>query len=301
MDRKLLIQGIAKFLAGVVLLGVLLFLPAGTLAWPQGWRLMGILFIPMLFAGIVMIRKNPELLRKRLNAKEKQAEQQDVLKLSALMFLAAFILAGLNFRFGWIVLPDWISWTAVAIFLLSYGLYAEVMRENAYLSRTVEVQENQKVIDTGLYGIVRHPMYMSTLFLQNGFVLVAPCRQIIHVVKRAGFNPFKVADIVHGNAGSAVGGNASLDINVDFGIVVPDLQGVFPGCNVFFDRDVVFAVMLGTNADFAFDIRGLHIDVGAVQVIFVSVFVQINMAVNGSAHVIISGSAFLDRGVDAAL
>ena len=137
--------------------------------------------------------------------------------------------------------------------------------------------------------------------VQNGFELVAPCRQIIHVVKRAGFNPFKVADIVHGNAGSAVGGNASLDINVDFGIVVPDLQGVFLGCNVFFDRDVVFAVMLGTNADFAFDIRGLHIDVGAVQVIFVSVFVQINMAVNGSVHVIISGSAILDRGVDAAL
>lgn len=172
MDRKLLIQGIAKFLAGVVLLGVLLFLPAGTLAWPQGWRLMGILFIPMLLAGIVMIRKNPELLRKRLNAKEKQAEQQDVLKLSALMFLAAFILAGLNFRFRWIVLPDWISWTAAAIFLISYGLYAEVMRENAYLSRTIEVQENQKVVDTGLYGIVRHPMYMSTLFLFLAMPLV---------------------------------------------------------------------------------------------------------------------------------
>ena len=172
MDRKLLIQGIIKFLAGVVLLGVLLFLPAGTLAWPQGWRLMGILFIPMLFAGIVMIRKNPELLRKRLNAKEKQAEQQDVLKLSALMFLAAFILAGLNFRFRWIVLPDWISWTAAVIFLISYGLYAEVMRENAYLSRTIEVQENQKVVDTGLYGIVRHPMYMSTLFLFLAMPLV---------------------------------------------------------------------------------------------------------------------------------
>ena len=172
MDRKLLIQGIAKFLAGVVLLGVLLFLPAGTLAWPQGWRLMGILFIPMLLAGIVMIRKNPELLRKRLNAKEKQAEQLDVLKLSALMFLAAFILAGLNFRFRWIVLPDWISWTAAVIFLISYGLYAEVMRENAYLSRTIEVQENQKVVDTGLYGIVRHPMYMSTLFLFLAMPLV---------------------------------------------------------------------------------------------------------------------------------
>ena len=167
-----MVQGIAKFLAGVILLGVLLFLPAGTLAWPQGWRLMAILFIPMLLAGVVMIRKNPELLRKRLNAKEKETEQQDVLKLSALMFLAAFILAGLNFRFRWIVLPDWISWTAAVIFLISYGLYAEVMRENAYLSRTIEVQENQKVVDTGLYGIVRHPMYMSTLFLFLAMPLV---------------------------------------------------------------------------------------------------------------------------------
>ena len=172
MDRKLFAQAIAKFLAGVVLVGALLFIPAGTLAWPQGWRLMAVLFIPMFLAGVVMIRKNPELLRKRLNAKEKQDEQKDVLKLSGLMFLAAFILAGLNFRFGWIVLPDWISWTAVAIFLLSYGLYAEVMRENTYLSRTVEVQENQKVIDTGLYGIVRHPMYMSTLFLFLAMPLV---------------------------------------------------------------------------------------------------------------------------------
>ena len=172
MDRKLFAQAIAKFLAGVVLVGALLFIPAGTLAWPQGWRLMAVLFIPMFLAGVVMIRKNPELLRKRLNAKEKQDDQKDVLKLSGLMFLAAFILAGLNFRFGWIVLPDWISWTAVAIFLLSYGLYAEVMRENAYLSRTVEVQENQKVIDTGLYGIVRHPMYMSTLFLFLAMPLV---------------------------------------------------------------------------------------------------------------------------------
>ena len=172
MDRKLFAQAIAKFLAGVVLVGALLFIPAGTLAWPQGWRLMAVLFIPMFLAGVGMIRKNPELLRKRLNAKEKQDEQKDVLKLSGLMFLAAFILAGLNFRFGWIVLPDWISWTAVAIFLLSYGLYAEVMRENAYLSRTVEVQENQKVIDTGLYGIVRHPMYMSTLFLFLAMPLV---------------------------------------------------------------------------------------------------------------------------------
>ena len=172
MDRKTLIQAVAKFLAGVVLVGALLFIPAGTLAWPQGWRLMVILFVPMLLAGIVMIRKNPELLKKRLNAKEEQKEQQDVVKLSGLMFLAAFILAGLNYRFGWIILPDWISWVASAIFLISYGLYAEVMRENTYLSRTVEVQEDQKVIDTGLYGIVRHPMYMSTLFLFLAMPLV---------------------------------------------------------------------------------------------------------------------------------
>ena len=133
---------------------------------------MVILFVPMLLAGIVMIRKNPELLKKRLNAKEEQKEQQDVVKLSGLMFLAAFILAGLNYRFGWIILPDWISWVAAAIFLISYSLYAEVMRENTYLSRTVEVQEDQKVIDTGLYGIVRHPMYMSTLFLFLAMPLV---------------------------------------------------------------------------------------------------------------------------------
>ena len=172
MDRKTVIQAFAKFFIGVVLVGVLLFIPAGTPAWPQGWRLMVILFVPMFLAGIVMIRKNPELLKKRLNAKEEQREQQDVVKLSGLMFLAAFILAGLNFRFQWIVLPDWISWAAVAIFLISYGLYAEVMRENTWLSRTIEVQEEQKVVDTGLYGVVRHPMYMSTLFLFLAMPLV---------------------------------------------------------------------------------------------------------------------------------
>lgn len=172
MDRKVLIQAFAKFLTGVILVGALLFIPAGTLAWPQGWRLMVILFVPMLLAGIVMIRKNPELLKKRLNAKEEQKEQQDVVKLSGLMFLAAFILAGLNFRFRWVILPDWISWTAAASFLISYALYAEVMRENTWLSRTIEVQEEQKVVDTGLYGIVRHPMYMSTLFLFLAMPLV---------------------------------------------------------------------------------------------------------------------------------
>ena len=172
MDRKLFIQAIAKFLAGVILLGVLLFVPAGTLAWPQAWLFLGILFIPMLCVGIVMMRKNPELLKKRLDAKEDQDEQKDVVRLSGLMFLAAFIVAGLNYRFGWVVLPAWIPWVSAAIFLLSYGLYAEVMRENTYLSRTIEVQENQKVVDTGLYGIVRHPMYMSTLFLFLSMPLV---------------------------------------------------------------------------------------------------------------------------------
>ena len=172
MDRKLVAQAMMKFLAGVVLVGALLFIPAGTLAWPQGWRLMAILFVPMFCAGLVMMKKNPELLRKRLNAKEEEKEQQDVVKYSGLMFLAAFILAGLNFRFRWVVLPDWISWTAVVIFLLAYALYAEVLKENTYLSRTVEVQENQKVVDTGLYGIVRHPMYMSTLFLFLAMPLV---------------------------------------------------------------------------------------------------------------------------------
>ena len=172
MDRKVLIQALVKFLLGAVLLGVLLFVPAGTLAWRQGWLLMGILFIPMLCVGLVMMKKNPELLAKRLNAKEKQQEQKDVVRYSGLMFLAAFILAGLNFRFQWIVLPDWISWVAAVIFLLAYGLYAEVMKENTYLSRTIEVQEDQKVVDTGLYGIVRHPMYMSTLFLFLAMPLV---------------------------------------------------------------------------------------------------------------------------------
>ena len=165
INKALFGQAITKFLGGVVLVGLLLFLPAGTLAWRQGWLLMGILFVPMFIAGLVMMKKNPELLRKRLDAREKETEQKAVLALSGGMFLAAFILAGLNYRFGWIVLPDWISYTAAVVFLLGYALYAEVLRENAYLSRTVEVQENQQVIDSGLYGIVRHPMYMSTLLL----------------------------------------------------------------------------------------------------------------------------------------
>ena len=176
MDKKLLTQSFAKFFLGVVVLGLLLFLPAGSFRYWQGWLLMGILFVPMFAAGLVMMAKNPELLRKRLNAKEKESEQKTVMALSGLLFFAAFVLAGLNWRFGWWVLPDWAVWVAAGLFLLSYLLYAEVLRENTYLSRTIEVQENQKVIDTGLYGIVRHPMYMATtvLFLSMPLVLASP-------------------------------------------------------------------------------------------------------------------------------
>lgn len=165
MTCELFFKAIVRYLSGVVLLGVLLFLPAGTLGFRRGWLFMGVLFIPMFLAGIVLMSKNPELLSKRLNVKETQVEQSLVIKLSGLMFLAGFILAGLDFRFSWSQMPEWISWLAVVVFLMGYGMYAEVLRENTYLSRTVEVQENQKVIDTGLYGIVRHPMYSATILL----------------------------------------------------------------------------------------------------------------------------------------
>jgi protein-S-isoprenylcysteine O-methyltransferase Ste14 len=176
MDTNLLRQSLVKFFLGVILLGVLIFLPAWSFRYWQGWLLMGILFVPMFLAGLVMMAKNPELLRKRLNAKEQDAEQKTVVKLSGLLFAAAFVVAGLNWRFGWWVLPDWAVWVAVGLFLASYLLYAEVLRENTYLSRTIEVQDNQKVIDTGLYGIVRHPMYMATtvLFLAMPLVLASP-------------------------------------------------------------------------------------------------------------------------------
>ena len=172
MGSKLFVKAITKFLSGLILVGLLLFLPAGTFAFTQGWLLMGILFVPMFIAGLIMMKKSPELLRKRLNVREEQAEQKTVIALSGLMFLASFIIAGLNFRFGWIRLPLWVSYAAALLFLAGYVLYAEVLRENVWLSRTVEVQENQKVIDTGLYGIVRHPMYMSTLILFLAMPLV---------------------------------------------------------------------------------------------------------------------------------
>lgn len=172
MDLKLFTQAIFKFLSGLLIVGLLLFLPAGTFVWRQAWLLLGILFVPMFIAGLIMMKRAPDLLRKRLDAKEEEKEQKTVIVLSGLMFLAAFIVAGLNFRFRWIALPVWVSWAAAVLFLLAYVLYAEVLRENVWLSRTVEVQENQKVVDTGLYGIVRHPMYMTTLLLFLSMPLV---------------------------------------------------------------------------------------------------------------------------------
>lgn len=176
MEEGLFIQAITKFSGGLIIVGLLLFLPAGSLHYWQAWLLMGILFVPMLIAGLVMMGRNPDLLRKRLDAKEKESEQKTVVALSGLLFIASFVVAGLNWRFQWWVLPNWAVWVAAGLFLLSYLLYAEVLRENTYLSRTIEVQENQKVIDTGLYGIVRHPMYMATtiLFLTMPLVLASP-------------------------------------------------------------------------------------------------------------------------------
>ncbi len=165
MRRELFAAAMLRFCSGVALTGLLLFLPAGTLDWWQGWLLMGVLFAPMFCAGLVMLFRSPELLRRRLSAREGEAAQRRVVLFSALMFLAAFVLAGLNRRFGWIILPGAVSWVAAAVFMLGYLLYAEVLRENAWLSRTVEVRQGQKVVDTGLYGVVRHPMYLSTLLL----------------------------------------------------------------------------------------------------------------------------------------
>ena len=165
LSVKLFFEAITKYILGVFSVGLLVFLPAGTLSFMNGWFFMGILFVPMLFAGIVMMINTPELLKKRLNAKEKQREQNLVLKLSGLMFIAGFVVAGLNYRFSWYSLPKYVVLIASAAFLISYLLYAEVLRENVYLSRTIAVQENQKVIDTGLYSIVRHPMYSVTLLL----------------------------------------------------------------------------------------------------------------------------------------
>ena len=162
---KLLMEALAKFTCGLLLVGLLIFLPAGTLSFTYGWLFVGLLFAPMLIAGVVMLAKSPDFLKKRLDAKEKQAAQKGVLAFSGLMFIAGFVVAGLDFRFGWSNMPTWVVSAASALFLFSYALYAEVMRENAYLSRTIKVEEGQTVVDTGLYGIVRHPMYAVTILL----------------------------------------------------------------------------------------------------------------------------------------
>lgn len=172
MDTKLFFQALSKFLIGFIIICMLLFIPAGTLDYPNGWLFMALLLIPMFFAGIIMLFKSPDLLRRRLNAKEEEDEQKTVILVSGIIFLLAFILAGLNFRFRWFKLPTLVIIIASAIFLLAYIMYAEVLRENEYLSRTVEVSEDQKVVDSGLYGIVRHPMYTSTIFLFLSMPLV---------------------------------------------------------------------------------------------------------------------------------
>ena len=172
MKNSLWLQALLKFLAGVILVGLLIFLPAGTLTYWNGWLLMGLLFIPMCIAGVVMLIKSPDLLKNRLNAKEKESEQKLVVLASGVLFLAGFILSGLTFRYGWLPLPTWVIIAASAAFLFGYGLYAEVLRENAYLSRTIGVQEGQKVVSTGLYGVVRHPMYLATIVMFLSIPLV---------------------------------------------------------------------------------------------------------------------------------
>lgn len=165
MNNSLFFQALSKFIMGLIAVEVLLFVPAGTIGYWQGWLFIGVLFIPMFIVGILMAIKNPDLLKKRLNSKEKEKEQKNVVAISGFMFVAMFVTAGLNIRFVWWVLPDWVVITATVVFLLGYLLYAEVMRENIWLSRTIKVQDNQQVVDTGLYGIVRHPMYAATLLL----------------------------------------------------------------------------------------------------------------------------------------
>ena len=171
-DMKLLASAGIKLLMGLVLVGLLLFLPARTIHFFNGWLLMAVLFVPMLIAGLIMLLRSPGLLSKRLNTKEKETEQKSVLALSGIMFMAAFVVAGFNFRYSWVVMPLWVVYGAAVLFLLSYAMYAEVLRENAYLSRTIEIQDGQKVVDTGLYGIVRHPMYSATILMFLSMPLV---------------------------------------------------------------------------------------------------------------------------------
>ena len=169
---KLFLEAIVKFTCGLLLVGLLIFLPAGTLAYSYGWLLIGLLFGPMLIAGFVMLAKSPDFLKKRLDVKEKQATQKGVVAYAGLMFIAGFVVAGMDYRFGWSKMPQWVTIAASVLFLVSYALYAEVMRENAYLSRTIKVEEGQKVVDTGLYGVVRHPMYAVTILLFMAMPLV---------------------------------------------------------------------------------------------------------------------------------
>jgi protein-S-isoprenylcysteine O-methyltransferase Ste14 len=181
MTKKLFFQALTKFVVGLAITMALLFIPAGTFCYWQAWLFIGILFIPMLVVGVVLMNRNPELLRKRLDAKEKENEQKSVVAMSSLLFVAMFVIAGLNHRFDWWILPDWLVIAAAVLFLLGYAMYAEVMRENVWLSRTVEVQDHQQVVDTGLYGIVRHPMYTATLilFLTMPLVLASPWSFVI--------------------------------------------------------------------------------------------------------------------------
>lgn len=195
MNKKnLLVQALIKVTLGIVLVGMLLFLPAGTLQWNNGWLFMGILFVPMVIAGFVMLKKSPDLLEKRLRSKETEGEQRKVIGFSGLMFLVGFIAAGLSYRFSFLQLPKSIVSIGTVVFLLSYAMYAEVLRENAYLSRVIEVQQGQKVVDTGLYGIVRHPMYAATvlLFLSMPLVLGSLLSFWIFLVY-----PFLIAKRIH--------------------------------------------------------------------------------------------------------
>lgn len=184
MNKELLVQALTKYLAGLAAVALLLFLSAGTLNYWNGWLFLGILFVPMLALGVFLLMKDPELLQKRLQTKETEPEQKRVVLLSGVMFLAGFILCGLNARFSWLVMPKWTAVFSAAVFLAGYALYARVMRENAYLSRTVEVQTRQRVVDTGLYGIVRHPMYLATLllFLSAPLVLGSPLSFLIFLI-----------------------------------------------------------------------------------------------------------------------
>lgn len=195
MKASLALRASIKYLFGVVIIALLIFLPAGSLGYWQGWLFMATLFVPILVAGVVMLVKSPSLLESRLKAKEGQREQDVVVKLSGLLFVAAFVVAGFNWRYAWLVLPDWIVWSAAVVFILCYLLYAEVMRENAYLSRTIEVQEGQRVVDTGLYGVVRHPMYTATtlLFLAMPLVLASPISSLIMLL----YIPLIIVRIIH--------------------------------------------------------------------------------------------------------